>query len=145
MKKKTYSELLSDPRWQKKRLEIMQRDNFTCQHCGCTTQALHVHHKYYNSSLPWEYPDNAYITLCEHCHALEHDDKEMIFLIHELNELGFTNRMIEDILRDILVKLVYFNYPIEEIEKYYFDKKFYYLDKNISIDNYICGIGYDEE
>ena len=30
-KSSDYSKLLQDPRWQKKRLEIMQRDNFTCQ------------------------------------------------------------------------------------------------------------------
>ena len=29
-----YSEKLKDPRWQKKRLEILERDNFRCQYCG---------------------------------------------------------------------------------------------------------------
>lgn len=29
----TYSQKLRDPRWQKKRLEILERDSFTCQHC----------------------------------------------------------------------------------------------------------------
>ena len=29
-----YSEQLKSPKWQKKRLEIMQRDKFTCQLCG---------------------------------------------------------------------------------------------------------------
>jgi 5-methylcytosine-specific restriction endonuclease McrA len=34
--KKTYSELLKSPKWQKKRLEIMSRDKFTCKKCGDT-------------------------------------------------------------------------------------------------------------
>jgi len=31
--KVTYAEKLKDPRWQKKRLEIMERDEWTCQWC----------------------------------------------------------------------------------------------------------------
>ncbi len=70
----TYSEKLLDPRWQKKRLEILQRDNFTCQITGCfeTTKTLHVHHLDYldseTSEGPWDYPDNYLITVCEDCH-----------------------------------------------------------------------------
>lgn len=30
---KTYYELLKDPRWQRKRLEVMQRANFECEDC----------------------------------------------------------------------------------------------------------------
>ena len=43
----TYSEKLKDPRWQKKRLEIMDRDNFICQLCGDSETTLNVHHKRY--------------------------------------------------------------------------------------------------
>lgn len=70
--KKTYSELLKDPRWQKMRLKILERDEFTCRHCGGTDETLHVHHKYYeNGNLPWEYPTEALVTLCEPCHKEE--------------------------------------------------------------------------
>jgi hypothetical protein len=70
--KQNYVAMLKDPRWQKKRLEIMQRDNFTCQHCGCTDKSLQVHHLWYSSlKKPWEYNDESLITLCEHCHELE--------------------------------------------------------------------------
>lgn len=41
---KSYSEKLLDPRWQKKRLEILARDNWTCQRCGAVNCELHVHH-----------------------------------------------------------------------------------------------------
>jgi len=68
-----YSELLKDPRWQKKRLEILNRDNFTCQFCHDTENTLHVHHLVYNKlNNPWETPTEDLITLCEECHANEH-------------------------------------------------------------------------
>ena len=71
-KKKSYSELLRSPMWQKKRLEIMERDNFTCQHCGCNDMELQVHHKVYHEDLnPWEYDNDDLITLCGCCHGIE--------------------------------------------------------------------------
>lgn len=66
---KIYSEKLKDPRWQKRRLKIFERDDFKCQKCFETTETLHVHHVYYiNGREPWEYPDFALITLCKGCH-----------------------------------------------------------------------------
>jgi hypothetical protein len=67
-----YSELLKDPRWQRKRLEILGRDKFTCQACGDKENTLHVHHfTYKTGKLPWQYPDANFITLCEFCHTQE--------------------------------------------------------------------------
>lgn len=43
----TYYEMLKDPRWQKKRLEIMERDEFACRDCGDKESTLNVHHTYY--------------------------------------------------------------------------------------------------
>lgn len=63
-----YSEKLRDPRWQKRRLEIYERDKFTCQSCERTDITLTVHHKYYKNCEPWEYPNDALQTLCEVCH-----------------------------------------------------------------------------
>jgi hypothetical protein len=74
--KRNYSELLRDPRWQKRRLEILNRDNFTC--CKCCAGVndgipLNVHHRYYISGrAPWDYPDWCYQTMCEQCHAGAH-------------------------------------------------------------------------
>jgi 5-methylcytosine-specific restriction endonuclease McrA len=39
-----YKEQLLDPRWQRRRLEILQRDEFTCQKCLSKDKTLHVHH-----------------------------------------------------------------------------------------------------
>ena len=64
-----YLEKLKDPRWQKKRLEIFERDNFTCKHCERQDVTLNVHHlKYIKDLDPWEYADCYLITLCEKCH-----------------------------------------------------------------------------
>ena len=66
-----YMQKLKDPRWQKKRLEIMQRDNFTCQLCGDTKETLVVHHYKYAGD-PWGVDDEYLITLCQDCHDSEH-------------------------------------------------------------------------
>ena len=64
----TYAEKLRDPRWQKKRLQILDRDKWTCQACRATESTLQVHHLYYARLDPWDYPDEVYQTLCERCH-----------------------------------------------------------------------------
>jgi hypothetical protein len=65
----TYSEKLQDPRWQKTRLKVLERDNFTCICCGETKKQLHVHHCYYvGRRNPWEYHHSSLITLCFECH-----------------------------------------------------------------------------
>lgn len=74
--KETYAELLRKPEWQKKRLEIMQRDDFTCQYCGCKERELQVHHRvYHKGAKPWEYDDSELITLCNRCHEVETEAK----------------------------------------------------------------------
>lgn len=66
----TYQEQLRHPKWQKKRLEIMEENNFTCQNCGSTEKTLNVHHGYYEKGLfAWEYPDSSLHCLCEICHT----------------------------------------------------------------------------
>ena len=64
-----YSELLLDPRWQKLRLEVMQRDEFTCIYCGDKENTLNVHHKEYKyGKKPWEYDISDLETTCASCH-----------------------------------------------------------------------------
>jgi len=67
---RTYSEKLRDPRWQKKRLQILERDDFTCQACKTTEIELHIHHIEYSPGDPWEIDDESLITLCKDCHQL---------------------------------------------------------------------------
>lgn len=68
-----YAFLLQDERWKMKRKRILKRDGFTCQLCGLPDEHLHAHHKYYEKgSMPWDYPDEALVTLCEWCHNYIH-------------------------------------------------------------------------
>jgi len=66
-----------DPRWQKMRLEIMQRDDFTCRDCRDKEKTLNVHHAYYvKGRRPWEYPAFSLETLCRDCHEERHANAE---------------------------------------------------------------------
>ena len=67
--KKSYYELLKHPKWQEKRLKIMEEAGFECQNCGSKDDTLHVHHLYYEKDkAPWDYPEEALQCLCENCH-----------------------------------------------------------------------------
>lgn len=81
-----YSEKLRDPRWQKKRLEIMSRDDFKCVVCEHDEITLNVHHTFYRKGAdPWDYPNSSLVTLCERCHSDEHEYRSA--QIKRLNEL----------------------------------------------------------
>lgn len=76
-KTKKYSDKLQHPKWQRKRLEIMQRDNFQCQYCFSKSKSLTVHHKYYTKGKDvWDYPDESLVTLCHDHHRMFHEDFE---------------------------------------------------------------------
>ncbi len=69
----SYTKKFLNPKWQKKRLEILERDGFICQRCYDDKSTLHVHHMYYVSGRdPWDYPAGSLVTLCDSCHSEEH-------------------------------------------------------------------------
>ena len=104
---KSYSEKLKDPRWQKKRLKILERDNWTCQICDSTDKTLHVHHKIYIAGYdPWEYDDDTLITYCEDCHEKETDAQKFDALITKLDSGASTNNRVLN-LNYTLDKLIY--------------------------------------
>jgi hypothetical protein len=96
-----YAEKLKDPRWQKKRLEIMGRDDFRCQICGDSDSMLMVHHRYYIwGKEPWDYASDILVTLCEACHEAEHEEKdEADDLIKVLRCKGFSNKDLAALAR----------------------------------------------
>jgi hypothetical protein len=102
----TYKEKLRDPRWQRKRLEILNRDDFKCRLCGLGVDPLHVHHKYYDSGKePWDYDERALMTLCESCHDFETENSKTAIpnLSASLKRSGFmmcdVNRLSSSIER----------------------------------------------
>ena len=80
----TYEDLLLTPEWKSKRGYILKRDNYKCQWCGKQEQ-LQVHHKYYSKYpnnvkvQPWNYPNDALITLCNECHQKAHKKKIKVY------------------------------------------------------------------
>jgi hypothetical protein len=72
VRRTTYREKLKDPRWQRKRLEVLNRDKWSCRWCREKNETLHVHHLRYRGE-PWEAADEDLITLCESCHTDEYD------------------------------------------------------------------------
>lgn len=98
-----YAQKLKDPRWQKKRLEIFQRDDFMCWNCRGKDKTLHVHHKCYLPKLdPWEYDARYLITLCEECHeqikSLENKIRKAIVRAYGVVSPDFEKMIIVSIL-----------------------------------------------
>jgi len=131
---------LKDPRWQKKRLEILNRDKWACTRCKNTEETLVVHHMVYFDNLqPWEYPDDLLLTFCESCHELEllnmrTVEKDLIneikskFLAYGMHELkgGFINLKLQG-KKDFIAEVYSWalatpkiqRYLINEYRKYY--------------------------
>jgi len=110
-----YSEKLKDPRWQKKRLEILERDRWTCTVCQRSDLTLHVHHGYYEGRFdPWDYDNETLHTVCAVCHdqadCLRRDiqyqmaklpiatQKELLPLLAELTDVAKADRSLLDLL-----------------------------------------------
>ena len=77
-----YDSLLKTNEWRNKREKILYRDGYKCRWCGSMFD-LNVHHKYYSAypngvlAKPWDYPDDALITLCKDCHKKAHQNKKI--------------------------------------------------------------------
>ena len=86
-----YRNLLKSDKWRSRRKEILDRDNHKCCWCG-SSKYLQVHHRYYelypdNSFVePWDYPDNALMTLCKECHEKAHKLYKINFYYRKFSE-----------------------------------------------------------
>ncbi len=99
----TYAEKLKDPRWQKKRLEILQRDEWHCKCCGDNKETLHIHHLHYTGKNPWDIPNEFLMTLCATCHERETKDRKEAEenLLEQLRYKGFLCDSLEIIAEGI--------------------------------------------
>jgi hypothetical protein len=127
-KQQEYYEKLKDPRWQKKRLEIFNRDDWCCQICFSSENTLVVHHKYYMAKHePWDYPNNALITLCDSCHKEESSGIELSleilgksirenFLSDDIMEIAQALREIEmPHVRDVTASIIKYAFKDKNI------------------------------
>jgi len=125
-----YSDKLKDPRWQKKRLEIFERDNWTCIFCGEEEKTLSVHHLYYDKGNPWEVRNAALVTVCEGCHKKESEfniNRSMNTMsVQDLSfhVLQMYIRASSEDLTDLLLNLLKadIEYPEDEFSETYSDR-----------------------
>ena len=116
----TYAEKLKDPRWQKMRLTILNRDEFRCVNCGDDDKTLNVHHLFYKKNCdPWDYPETSLITLCNNCHEYA----------GELDIKGF---ILEYVFRaydyELLMRFISYQELIPNVSEYNGDVNAYYSD-----------------
>lgn len=83
-----YTKKLTDPRWQRKRLEKMQAVGWRCEICRDDKEELHVHHSFYKQAEPWEYPNEDLQCVCSTCHRLAHTDPAKIIAFCLANGLA---------------------------------------------------------
>jgi hypothetical protein len=94
------NKLTANPGWQKRRLEIMQRDNWTCQRCYNTEEQLEVHHLVYRGKTKYQdYLDCELITLCRSCHQRETDnlDKAIQYFNYQIRTSGMLSDEIMEL------------------------------------------------
>ena len=115
----TYAEQLKSPKWQKKRLEILERDDFACVACGDKERQLHVHHGYYEKDrLLWDYEEETLHTLCNHCHELTHEN-----LLEIKYRIAYFNPKDISMLNEIISQVFFHNNKELAMEniKFFFD------------------------
>ena len=118
--KKSFKDQYKSPKWQKKRLEILERDEFSCRECGSEEDTLHVHHYlYHKNKMLWEY-DNIYLTTyCDPCHNYWHEINDSIkeYLCVDICRLSEINDILELIHNRNPYDLVQTRKVIEEMYK----------------------------
>lgn len=97
----TYQQQIKHPNWQKKRLEVLEANNFQCKNCEAKEQELHVHHPFYRrGAMIWEYETHELECLCHKCHkethAIDERIKKRLSLLDSANKmqaLGYIDSM----------------------------------------------------
>jgi hypothetical protein len=69
----SYASQYTNPKWQKCRLEALNRAGFSCSICHDTKTQLHVHHiNYERGKDVWDYQNKNFVVLCNQCHEEVH-------------------------------------------------------------------------
>jgi hypothetical protein len=103
---KSYRSQYLDPRWQKKRLEVMEQQGFTCQRCETTEKTLSVHHNQYIPNRDvWDYENSQLSVLCQDCHADLHAKDDLLNdLISRIPAHSFERKTIAYLIGGFLVR-----------------------------------------
>lgn len=95
----SYAEDLKHPRWQERRLRVLERAGFRCERCSSDERQLHAHHKaYLRGNRLWDYPDDMLECLCDSCHDFAHAQKSRIdqqLARHPSSELPILSRLFD--------------------------------------------------
>ena len=96
-----YAEKLSDPRWQKKRLKVFERDGWRCGGCGAEDRPLYCCRLTSVGGDPWDVPDGDLTTRCEECFKKEGGERREERKQQRLEEMkkGELKRLVERELR----------------------------------------------
>lgn len=138
-----YAEKLKDPRWQKRRLQILERDHWNCTACNDESSTLHVHHLFYeNDKEPWEVEENALTTLCEECHEFESKERGAVenTLISGFRRSGFLCGDLIDIagavafmphthIRDVVSSAIAWAIRTPDVQRDLIERYFLYLSE----------------
>jgi hypothetical protein len=133
---KTYYEKLKDPRWQRKRLEVFERDGFKCRRCRGEDKTLNVHHKRYaKNGDPWGVELKDLVTLCEHCHEVIELNKKAVleclivneyfidFDIYETSFVGFMETLAGNMNLIPIIEQMFMAFDNERCDAYEVGKK----------------------
>lgn len=128
---KDYKSQYMHPKWQKRRLEILDGAGYQCQSCEDTEKTLHVHHKRYIKGRDvWDYADADLEVLCADCHKHEHWQRD------ELNKMVATmcSQEVAELLC-IIAGIKSYTWEIDDEDL----KKWRALDDNAVEAGYIAG------
>jgi hypothetical protein len=102
--KDIYKMELKHPEWQRRRLEIMSRDEFCCKYCGDKDTTLNVHHIDYMGKA-WQADGQDLITLCEPCHkyVAHNPDITEVLSVHKFKEVWCIAFIVSCIDREVII------------------------------------------
>lgn len=94
-KKIAWKDQYKHPNWQRARLIVLNRDQFTCQLCRDSHSILHVHHlKYLKDGYIWDVPKRFLVSLCDTCHTETHNNKAKYITVKHVRAIA-KNRLFK--------------------------------------------------
>lgn len=102
-----YLEKYNTFEWRLMRLLVLERDGNKCTKCGSVNR-LQAHHTVYNKELlPWEYPTDDLVTLCNKCHELFHDETASCELFSKKVKKDSTiNKIVSTLKKDFFLERI---------------------------------------